>query len=98
MRPLLALTVVAVVFTSSSANAILITRDAGSDDLGTAASINSVVIDNGAQTIHVNLNFLEKLTPFSLGFIVTGEDNGFLPDSENYVLTMTTVNGITSPN
>jgi hypothetical protein len=92
---------VATVLTSSDASAVLVTRNvAGDTGLGTNGNLigAGVVIDQGAGTIDIDVEFLKAGVPFSLGFNVAGNGTILAPDSRVYTVTLKTKNSISPAN
>lgn len=83
----------------NTASAILITRNAGADSLGSAATVTSATVDEVAGTIDISLSVLELGSPFSLGFDITSEVNASVvsPETEAYVVNVSLTNAIPRP-
>jgi len=96
----LAVAFAAVVMISQPAHAVLITRNAGLDNLGTAATISAVTIDNtpGSESINISMSVLELGNPFRVGFSV--DESAFLgplPTVTPYTVNVTLTNAIVRP-
>jgi hypothetical protein len=99
----LALSVASIFALSQPAQAVLITRNVGLDNLGTAGTINSVTITNisggdATNSINVSISVLELGSPFTVGFTVAENSHvGVLPILTPYQLTVTLTNAIVRP-